>query len=66
MKREISFEISEDEEPFARGLAEEIEATYPGYTALPPEIGQVVLPDVNDLRAFGEVTLVDCLFTEQR
>ena len=65
-KREISFALSGDEEPFARALAEEIEATYPGYSIMPPEVGQVILPDINDLHDFGEVTLFDCLFTEQR
>jgi hypothetical protein len=66
MKREISFELSEDEEPFARGIVEEIEAAFPDHDPMPPEVGQVILPDVNDLHAFGEVTLFDCLFTEQR
>ena len=59
----ISFELSPDEEPFARGLIEEIEATYPGYEAMAPEVGRVVLPDVNVLHDFGEVTLFDCLFS---
>jgi hypothetical protein len=65
-KREISFELSEEEEPFARGIVEEIKATFPDHELMSPEVGQVILPDVNDLHAFGEVTLFDCLFTEQR
>ncbi len=65
-KREISFELSEDEEPFARSIMEEIKAAFPHHELMLPEVGQVILPDVNDLHAFGEVTLFDCVFTEQR
>lgn len=59
----VSFEMSPDEEPFARGLVEEIEATYPGHVGMTPEVGRVILPDVNVLHDFGEVTLFDCLFS---
>ena len=39
---------------------------YAGQPPGRPDVGQVIVPDVDDLRAFGEVTLFDCLFTEQR
>jgi hypothetical protein len=61
-----SFELSPDELPFAKGIVEEIEATYPGHEPMPPEVGQVIVPEASDLRGFGETTLYDCLFTDQR
>lgn len=62
-RREICFRLSPDELPYARGIAEEIEASYPDHAPMPPEIGKVILPDLNVLHDFGEVTLHDCLFT---
>ncbi|WP_437936899.1 hypothetical protein [Sorangium sp. So ce341] len=35
-----------EEEPAAREIAREIEATYPGYQPIPPELGNEVVPDV--------------------
>jgi hypothetical protein len=34
------------EEPVVRDIAREIEATYPGYQPIPPELGDEVVPDV--------------------
>lgn len=46
-------------------IAREIEATYPGYHTIPPEIGNVVVPDVDDAGApMGEATIYTCLFSE--
>lgn len=54
---------SPGEEPAASDLAREIEATY-GYEAIPPEIGNLVVPDVTlDTRLFGEATIYDCLLS---
>ncbi|MFT3776043.1 MAG: hypothetical protein QM820_62660 [Minicystis sp.] len=51
-----------DEEPCARDVAREIEATYRGYEPVPPELGNVVVPDVAlDTVGPGEVTVYDCL-----
>jgi hypothetical protein len=45
-------------------VAREIEATYAGYQTIPPEIGDVVVPDVAlDTRGFGEVTIANCLLS---
>ena len=63
-ERVIGFELSPDEAPFARGLAEEIEAAFPGHLPMLPEVGKVILPDIDDLHELGGVTLFDCLFTE--
>jgi hypothetical protein len=54
-----------DEEPVAREVAREIEATYPGYQPIPPELGNEVVPDVATVGAsFGEATIYVCLFSE--
>lgn len=63
-ERVIVFQTSPDEAPFARALAEEIEAAFPGYQPMRPEVGKVILPDIGDLRELGKVTLFDCLFTD--
>ena len=42
----------------------EIEATYPGYQQIPPEIGNEIVPDVDMNGAmFGEATIYVCLFS---
>jgi hypothetical protein len=51
-----------DEAPAA--IAQEIEATYPGYEPIPPEIGNEVVPDVSaEPRLFGEATIYVCLLS---
>jgi hypothetical protein len=52
-----------EEEPVAREVAREIEATYPGYQTIPPEIGNEIVPDVDAGLAFGEGTIYMCLFS---
>jgi hypothetical protein len=53
-----------EEEPVARELTREIEATYPGYQTIPPELGNEVVPDVEAGAPFGEATIYVCLFSE--
>jgi hypothetical protein len=56
---------SPDEEPHAREVAREIEATY-RYEPVPPELGGVVVPDVAlDTVHMGEATVYDCLLSGQ-
>ncbi|WP_437643741.1 hypothetical protein [Sorangium sp. So ce362] len=51
-------------EPVARESAEEIEATYPGYRPIPPELGNEVVPDVAmSVVLMGEATIYMCLFS---
>jgi hypothetical protein len=51
-----------DEKP--AGIAAEIEATYPGYRPIPPELGNEVVPDVEMNGALmGEATIYICLFS---
>jgi hypothetical protein len=53
-----------EEEPVAREIAREIEATYPGYQPIPPELGNEVVPDVEmDWAIMGEATIYTCLFS---
>jgi hypothetical protein len=52
-----------DEKPAA--ITEEIEATYPGYRQIPPEIGNEVVPDVAmPVGLMGEATIYICLFSK--
>ena len=48
----------------AREIAREIEATYPGYQPIPPEIGNEVVPDVAmDGALMGKATIGISLFS---
>jgi len=50
------------EEAAALDLAREIEATYPGFRPIPPELGDEVVPDVGlDSKGFGSATIHHCL-----
>ncbi len=52
------------EEPLAREIAREIEATYPGYRQILPELGNEAVPDVAMDGAFmGKTTIYVCLFS---
>lgn len=65
VREEFAFTFAAAEEPYVRESIKEIEATYSGYEPMPPEVGNVIVPDVfvgNQL--LGEVTLYGCLFTE--
>jgi hypothetical protein len=53
-----------EEESVAREVAREIEATYPGYQTIPPEIGNEAVPDVTVGVSFGTATIYSCLFSE--
>ncbi|WP_437877883.1 hypothetical protein [Sorangium sp. So ce513] len=51
-----------DEVPSA--VAAEIDATYPGYRPIPPELGNEVVPDVDmDGVSMGKATIYMCLFS---
>jgi hypothetical protein len=53
-----------EEEPAASELAREIEDTYVGYEPIPPELGDLVVPDVAlDVRVPGTATIYDCLLS---
>ncbi len=52
-----------EEEPVAREVTREIEATYPGYQMISREIGNEVVPDVSAGRDFGSATIYTCLFS---
>jgi hypothetical protein len=53
------------EEPAALDLAREIEATFPGYVPIPPELGDEVVPDVAlYVKPFGRATIFDLLLSD--
>ena len=52
-----------EEEPVAHEIARAIEAAYPGYQTIPPELGNEVVPDVTAGRDFGSATIYTCLFS---
>ena len=54
-----------EEKPVAREIAREIEATYPGYQTIPPELGNEVVPDVEmDGALMGNATIYICIFSK--
>jgi hypothetical protein len=63
---EMSFELDPEEEPYARAIATEIEATFPGHEPMRPEVGKQLVPEIGlGSTNFGRATIYDCLFTEQ-
>jgi hypothetical protein len=65
-RQEVHLELSPDEQLYARALAEEIATTFGDhYEPMPPEMGNVVVPDVvAGNKVMGEATLFHCLFTD--
>ncbi|MDC3953117.1 hypothetical protein [Polyangium jinanense] len=62
---ERRIELTPEEQPYADGIAQEIAVAYPGYELMPPEIGHVVVPDVQHPSKWaGEATIYDCLIDE--
>jgi hypothetical protein len=54
-----------EEEPVAPEVAREIEATYPGYKQIPPELGNELVPDVSmPTGLMGKATIYVCLFSK--
>lgn len=53
-----------EENPVLEAVVSEIEATYPGYEQIPPEIGNEVVPDVVGGVELGKATIYTCLFSE--
>jgi hypothetical protein len=60
----IRLDFTSAAQPYERELAQEIKATY-GYEAMPPEIGEILVPDVaTGVRDFGAATIYDCLLSD--
>lgn len=56
------FELSAEEQQVGECVAREIETTFEGYEAVPPEVGNMVVPELAlPGRPLGEATLYDCL-----
>jgi hypothetical protein len=63
---EKTFELSADEVPFAKAIAEEIRITFPEHEPIPPAIGLTIVPDVETgNRLLGEATILSCLFSDK-
>jgi hypothetical protein len=63
-RKDIRFDLSPDEHPYAEWITRDIEATW-GYERMPPEVGKAIVPDVStNSQALGEATLYDCLFSD--
>jgi hypothetical protein len=61
-REEARFTLTPEEEPFARVVAAEIEATFGG-EPLPPAVGLTIVPELAVLdRSAGYVTIHQCLF----
>lgn len=64
-RNNISFSLSSDEQPYGEWIARDIEATWTGYERMPPEVGNVIIPDVStNGKLLGEATLFNCLFSD--
>jgi hypothetical protein len=64
-EQEIRFTFSPDEEPYARAITEELLSVFPDREQMPPEVGNIIVPDVVAGNQFmGETTLFHCLFTD--
>jgi hypothetical protein len=60
----VRFDLTPDEQPYTASIARDIEATF-GCERMPPEVGNVVVPDVEtNSRRFGETRLYDCLLSD--
>jgi hypothetical protein len=56
--------FTEEEAPYAKGLAEEIEAAYPGYSPMPPELLELKVPGAwFDPYSCGTETVFHHIFT---
>jgi hypothetical protein len=66
VRQVVDFDLSPDEQTYARVVVDEIAATFGDhYEPMPPEIGNVVVPDVvAGNKVIGEATLFHCLFTD--
>ena len=65
-KHKATFELSADEEPFARAVAEEVAITFPKHEPIPAEVALTVVPDVETAsRLLGTATILSCLFSDK-
>lgn len=63
---ETRFDLTSEEQPYADQIVREVEAEFPGYELMPPELGHLVIPDLqHENRPPGEATIYDCLIDDQ-
>jgi hypothetical protein len=59
------FDFGEQERGLVTEIRDELVATFPGYSLMPEEVGNVLVPGVRaGFRRPGEATLYDCLFSD--
>lgn len=65
-KHKETFELSADEVPFAKAIAEEIASTFPEHEPIPAEVALTVVPEVETAnRLLSTATILSCLFTDK-
>jgi hypothetical protein len=63
-ERQASFDLSSVELPFATAIAEEIALSFPDHEPMPPEVGNVIVPEISsELPPPAVATLFECLFS---
>lgn len=61
----VRFDLSPDEELYSSEIIREIEAAFPGYELMPPEVGKMIVPDIATAgHLFGEATVYACLMSD--
>ncbi len=61
----IVFAFDGDDLLLAREISGELEATFPGYTLLPEDMGKTIVPGVRTaFKTVGTATLYDCLLSD--
>jgi hypothetical protein len=65
VRQEIAFDLSPDEAPYADAIERAIAAGFDGYTAIPRQLGELVVPDVaTPSSPLGAARIYDCLFAD--
>ena len=63
-KSMLRLEFLSDEQPYAKQIAQEIEAAFVGYVCMPPDVGKLIVPEIASFGGHLErVTLYDCLMS---
>jgi hypothetical protein len=64
-QQEIAFDLSPDELPYAGTIDSAIVSRFDGYTAIPRQLGEIVVPDVaTPSSPLGAARIYDCLFAD--
>jgi hypothetical protein len=65
VRQEIAFDLSPGDVPYADAIGRAIVGSFDGYTAIPPQLGEIVVPDVaTPSSPLGAARIYDCLFAD--